>query len=307
LAGDPYGELKVKRDASEDDVRRAYRKLAKELHPDRNPGDKFAEERFKRATAAYSLLSDKDKRAQYDRGEIDADGNPRGPAGFQPGGGGFSGRTSGPPPEFQDLFADFFGGAAGPGFGGPKGRGGAFGGADFGLDGGGDVRAVLAVSFIEAVTGAKTRVELPGARILDIMVPAGAESGQVLRLRGQGKPGRGGRPPGDALIELQVQPHPNFRRQGDDVLLDLPISLKEAVQGAKVTAPTPTGPVALNIPAGSNSGATLRLRGRGVQRTSHAGDLLVRLSITLADPSDPDLAAFLQKWPGAAKIPQRPG
>jgi DnaJ-class molecular chaperone len=301
LSWDPYKTLGVSPSTSEDDLRRAYRKLAKELHPDRNPGDKQAEERFKRASAAFSFLSDKDKRARYDRGEIDADGNVKAPFGYAPGPGA-AGRKGAAPPDFEEFFSDLFGARPGVdrfqagGLGGEPGMGAM----------GGDVKAVLVVSFIEAVTGAKTRVELSPSRALDIMVPAGAETGQVLRLRGQGRAGRPGRPVGDALIELQVQPHPFFRRQGDDVLLDFPISLREAVKGARVTVPTPLGSVIVTVPAGSNSGAMLRLRGRGVQRMAQPGDLLVRLLITLADPADPDLAQFLQSWPGGAALPPRP-
>lgn len=302
MSWDPYKTLGVAASANEEELRRAYRKLAKELHPDRNPGDKAAEERFKRASAAFSFLSDKEKRARYDRGEIDADGNVKAAFGVPPGG-GFAGRKGGPPPDFEDFFADFFGARAGAD---RFQSGGLAGGDPAAAATGGDVKAVLAVSFVEAVIGAKTRVELAGNRALDIMVPAGAESGQVLRLRGQGRPRRPGRPVGDALIELQVQPHPFFRRQGDDVAIDFPISLREAVEGGRVTVPTPLGSVIVSVPAGSNSGAMLRLRGRGVQRMSQPGDLLVKLTITLADPADPELARFLQSWSGAGALPPRP-
>ncbi|MFZ4601810.1 MAG: DnaJ C-terminal domain-containing protein [Caulobacterales bacterium] len=301
MSWDPYAALGVPRSAPTDEIRKAYRTLAKELHPDVRPGDKAAEERFKRATAAFNLLSDSNLKSRFDRGEIDADGNERvagfrstgrqsgaySNAGAQPGGDGVF--------DFGDIFADLFGssgaraGAGAGGFARMRGR---------------DLRFTLEIEFLDAVNGARRRVNLAEGRSLDVAIPPGVESGQVLRLKAQGGPGVSGGPPGDALVELSVKPHAHFKRDGENILLDLPISITEAVEGARIQAPTPTGPVVLTVPAGANTGMVLKLKGKGVAGT---GDQLVRLVVTLADSNDEELRRFVKKWAGRDKTPPRPG
>lgn len=305
MAGDPYKELGVARSASADEVKKAFRKLAKDLHPDKNPGDKAAEERFKRVTAAFDLLGDKDKRAKFDRGEIDADGREQfrgfGGGGAQPGGGqgGFSG----------------FGGAGGPGgragfenidldelFGMFGGQGRQRGARDF-TPKGQDVRATLEISLEDSITGATRRIQFSDGRTLDVAIPKGAGDGQVIRLRGQGAPGRMGEA-GDALIELKIAKHPLYRREGADLEMDLPISVPDAVLGGKVTVPTPEGKVSMTVPAGSNSGKVLRLKGRGGHSGGKRGDLLARLVVTLPEPQDEALTKFAEEW--RTKRPYKP-
>ncbi len=292
---DLYQVLGVERGASDADVRRAYRRLAKELHPDRNPDDKAAEERFKRVSSAYEILKDKDKRRRYDRGEIDEEGRERFAHGFPGGGfggGGFGGgerrggfryetRTGpGGPTDFggfEDILSSIFGG----------------GRAGFGAETAsapGDTRYELAVDFVDAARGGKQRVALADGQSLDVTIPAGVEDGQVLRLKGQG---RGG---GDALVALKVRPHARFRRDGANILVDVDVPLATAVAGGKVTVPTIDGDVALNVPAGTNSGRTLRLRNRGVKtgKGDARGDQLARAMIVL--PTDEADVATLQAW-----------
>ena len=294
MAQDPYQELGVPRTASADEIRRAFRKLAKQYHPDKNPGDKAAEERFKRVSGAFDLVGDEDKRKKFDRGEIDADGREMHPgfAGGDPfGRGGFDARGAGAQFEgvdLNDILGEVFGGRAG----GARGGFGGFGGPAKG----GDVRAQVAIDLEEAIQGGRKRIAFSDGRTLEITIPKGAAEGQVLRLKGQGSPGRAG--PGDALIELTIRPHPVFKREGDSLVMDLPISAPDAVLGAKVQAPTPEGPVTLTVPKGSNSGSTLRLKGRGLPdpRTGARGDLLARLQIMLPDPPDPELEKFAETW-----------
>jgi DnaJ-class molecular chaperone len=310
LANDPYKELGVSRGASADEIRKAFRKLAKEHHPDRNPGDKKSEERFKRVSAAFDLLGDEQKKKRFDAGEIDADGHevfrgfPGGGGGARPGAGGFH-PGAGPGAGFAghgfggrfegldlDEIFEMFGsrGAHGPG-GGGGGGGGGFQAK------GADVRSRMEIDLEDAVTGATKRVTFPDGRTLDVTIPKGAADGQVLRLRGQGAQGRGGQP-GDALVELAVKPHPVFRREGADLHMDVPISAPDAILGGKVEAPTPEGPVSLNVPKGSNSGAMLRLKGRGATdaRTGRRGDLFARLIVTLPDKPDSKLEKFAEEW-----------
>lgn len=287
---DPYETLGVKRDASAEEIKRAYRKLAKALHPDLNPGDEKTEKRFKEVSQAYKLLSDKKQRARFDRGEIDASGQETMPRGgfyrryaesaegakYDPFGGGEA--------SFADFFSDLFG---------ERGRRGA------GIKlRGSDVRYTLSVGFLEATAGATRRVGLADGQTLDVKIPPGSESGQVLRLKGKGMAGADGGPPGDALVEIQVEAHPHFSRQGNDIVLDLPVSLQEAVLGASITVPTIDGKVSMKVPAGSNSGTTLRLRGKGVPARSgkSAGDQLVRLRVVLPDEPDEELRQFLERW-----------
>ena len=299
MANDPYKELGVSRSASADEIRKAFRKLAKELHPDRNPGDKKAEERFKRLSAAFDLLGDEQKRKRFDAGEIDADGHEifrgfgggrpgAGAGGFQQGGAGpgFGGRFEGL--DLDEIF-DMFG-QRGAGAGGP-GPGAGFGGR------GADVRSRMEIDLEDAVRGAVKRVSFPDGRTLDVTIPKGATDGQVMRLKGQGAQGRGG-VAGDALVELAIRPHPIYRREGADLHMEVPISAPDAILGGKVEAPTPEGPVALNVPKGSNSGAVLRLKGRGAVdlRSGRRGDLFAKLVVTLPDKPDPKLEAFAEEW-----------
>jgi DnaJ-class molecular chaperone len=299
---DPYATLGLGRTATADEIRRAYRTLAKELHPDVRPNDKQAEERFKRATAAFNLLSDAAMKSRFDRGEIDADGNERmafnsrprpsqrahagaGASAGGPGGGGAQ-----DPFDLGDIFSDLFG----PGLGG---------GRSYTRMRGRDIRFTLEVDFLDAINGAKRRVSLAEGRTLEVGIPAGVESGQVLRLKNQGGPGIQGGPAGDALVELTVRPHAFFRREGQDIHMDLNISLTEAVEGGKIQAPTPTGTVTLTIPAGSNTGKTLRLKGKGV---GGQGDQFVRLQVVLPELADDELKKFVKKWPKRDYVPPRP-
>ena len=285
MAQDPYLELGVSRGASADDVRKAFHKLAKKHHPDVNPGDKVSEEKFKRASSAFDLLGDPEKRKKFDAGEIDADGREaaraysQSPFGDQSGGfrsAGFEGV------DLNDILGDMFGGR-GPG------RGGGFGSR------GADMRARLDIDLEEAIAGCKKRIPFADGRTLDITIPKGVVEGQALRLKGQGGAGRAG--PGDALIEIGIRPHPVYRREGDHLIMDLPISVPDAVLGGKVQADTPDGPVTLNVPKGSNSGAILRLKGRGLSDgQGRRGDLLARLAITLPEGPDPELEAVAEIW-----------
>lgn len=283
---DPYEVLGVRRDASADDIKKAYRQLAKKLHPDLNPGNAKAATQFKDVSAAYDLLSDPDKKARFDRGEIDASGAETRPRSSyrtyaeSPGGAKYG---AGADPG--DIFEDLFGRSRGWGRSGIKTRGA-------------DVSYELTVDFTDAALGAKRRLTLPDGRTLDVTIPAGAEEGQQLRLKGQGTAGLGGGPPGDAYIEIHVQDHPLFKRQGADIRIELPITLTEAVAGAKITVPTIDGPVTMTVPKGSNTGTMLRLRGKGVpaKKGGPRGDQYVRLEIVLPDGADPALERFVEEW-----------
>lgn len=301
MSWDPYAALGVAKTSSAEDIRKAYRKLAKELHPDVRPNDPAAAERFKRVTAAFNMLTDEPMRARYDRGEIDADGNER--PQFQPGGGfgGFAGAGAGARARSGngrgggDVFEDLFDGLFSRG-GGARG---------FGQQRGEDVRYRMDIDFLDAVNGGKRRVTMSDGRTLDLAVPAGLTSGQTLRLKGQGLPGAGGGPSGDALVEIKVSDHPVFRRDGDDIRMDLKITLAEAVEGGKAPVVTPSGPVTMSVPAGSSSGDLLKLRGKGVQTRPTPGDLLVRLMIVLPRKEDPELREFIRTWPGRKTDIQR--
>ncbi|WP_312784785.1 DnaJ C-terminal domain-containing protein [Brevundimonas sp.] len=301
MAGDPYKELGVARGASADEIKKAFRKLAKELHPDKNPGDKVSEERFKRITAAFDLLGDAEKRAKFDRGEIDADGReqfraPPGGGGRSGGFGGFGG--SGGRGGFEDIDLEELFGAFGGGGRAKSGFGGGFGGK------GQDVRATLDVSLEDTIAGTTRRIQFSDGRMLDVNIPKGASDGQVIRLKGQGAPGRGGQA-GDALIELKIQPHPVFKRDGADLTMDLPVSVPDAVLGGKIQVPTPEGAVMMTIPKGSNSGKVLRLKGRGAYAGGKRGDLLARLAVTLPETPDDELIRFATEW--RDKRPYKPG
>ncbi|MDR3423525.1 MAG: DnaJ C-terminal domain-containing protein [Alphaproteobacteria bacterium] len=290
---DPYQILGVSKTSSASEIKSAYRKLAKKLHPDVNPGRKDIEQKFKEVTAAYDLLSDADKRARFDKGEIDAQGQERG---F--GGGGYerayrhAGHGAGGADPFsafggmEDIFAEFMGGGrARRGFG----AGGATGAR------GSDVTYTIGVSFVEACLGGKKRVTLNNDKTLDITIPPGVEEGHKLRLKGQGLPGLGGGA-GDAIVEIHIEPHPFFTRKGRDIHLECPVSLPEAVLGANVTVPTLDGHVAVKVPKGANSGTTLRLKGKGVRGSTGAGDMFVKLKIVLPAPVPQDLTDWIEKW-----------
>lgn len=295
MAADPYATLGVARSASEKDIKSAYRKLAKELHPDRNKDNPKAAERFNDVTRAYDLLSDKNKRAQFDRGEIDVDGNPMGFGGAPGGGfggqrgfggGGFEG-FSGEGIDIGDIFGGIFGGGAGPGagFGGARSRA---------APRGANVQYRLSVSLPDAALLAAQRVTLGDGKTINLKLPAGVEDGTQMRLAGKGEPGPGGA--GDALVTIAIEPHPFFKRDGDNIRLDLPVSLDEAVGGAKVKVPTVDGAVMLTVAPGSSSGKTLRLKGKGFTRKDGTrGDQLVTLEIALPE-GDEDLARRLEGW-----------
>lgn len=285
MAGDPYKELGVSRGASADEIKKAFRKLAKELHPDKNPGNKVADERFKRITAAFDLLGDAEKRAKFDRGEIDADGREQfrgfGGGGARGGPGGHPFGQGGARPQgfenidLDELFGGMFGGGARPG----GTRAGGFAAK------GQDVRATLEISLEDSISGATRRIQFSDGRMLDVAIPKGACDGQTIRLKGQGAPGRGG-PAGDALIELKVARHPVFTRDGADLTMDQPLTLYDAVLGGKIPVRTPEGTVSMTIPPGSSSGKVLRLKGRGAFADGKRGDLLARLMITLPEADD---------------------
>ena len=301
---DPYATLGVARNATEKDIKSAYRKLAKELHPDRNKDNPKAAERFSDVTKAYDLLSDKDKRARFDRGEIDADGNPAMPFGM--GGGGFGGGGFHPGAGGARGFSaqDFegFSGAEGLDIGdifeGLFGRGG-MGGATAGRRPppprkGANVQYRLRVPFADAASLKAQRITLADGKTIDLKLPAGVEDGTQMRLSGKGEPGPAG--PGDALVTIMIEPHPFFRRDGDDVRLDLPVTLDEALQGAKVKVPTVDGAVMLTVAPGSGSGKVLRLKGKGfTKKGGGRGDQLVTLEIELPDDVR-ELAAKLDGW-----------
>lgn len=292
MAADPYATLGVARGASEKDVKSAYRKLAKELHPDRNKDNPQAAEKFSEITRAYDLLSDKGKRAQFDRGEIDIDGNPTGYGyGGGMGGGGHRGFGGGSGFEgfqseggdFGDIFEGLFGG-----------RGGAFGARGRPQQRGANVQYRLRVSLPDAATLASQRITLSDGKAIDLKLPAGLEDGTQMRLPGKGEAGPGGA--GDALVTITIDTHAFFRRDGDNIRLDLPISLDEAVAGAKVKVPTVEGAVMLTVAPGSSSGKTLRLKGRGFTRKDGTrGDQLVTLEIALPE-DDAELARRLDGW-----------
>jgi DnaJ-class molecular chaperone len=292
---DPYQILGVARNAAEAEIKKAYRKLAKELHPDRNKDDPKKAEKFGQVTRAYDLLNDKDKRARFDRGEIDGEGNPAAPFGFSGQGaphGGFRQQDfgGGEQVDLGDMFEGLFGGKRGGG-----GFSSGFGG--FGrrpAPKGANVAYRLAVSFTDAVKLAPQRITLQDGKTIDLKLPPGVETGTQMRLAGKGEQGAGG--PGDAIVTIDVQPSRTYRRDGDDVRLDLPVTLSEAVLGAQVRAPTPDGAVMLTVAKGATSGKVLRLKGRGFHRKDKTrGDLLVTLMVDLP-ADDAELIAFVEKW-----------
>ena len=289
-----YDALGVEPEASDKDIRSAYRKLAKKFHPDLNPGDKGAEEKFKEISSAFAILGDKEKREKYDAGEIDDTGAETQQQQYyrhyadtdEP----HHYSTSAGFEDFVDLgeiFADAFAQRKGWQF-----RRG-FEQAQFV---GQDVRYHLPVTFVEAVTGASKRVTMPDDSVLDVKIPVGIADGQIIRLKGKGQPGINGGPNGDALISIEVMSHPIFKRDKQDIEIELPITIDEAVLGAKVRVPTISGAVDLKIPKGASSGQVMRLRGKGIKSKSRTGDQLVRLKVVLPEKVDEELESFMNDW-----------
>ena len=303
---DLYQQLGIARGASEAEIKKAYRSLAKQLHPDRNTDNPKAAERFAKVSQAYEILSDKDKRARYDRGEIDEDGNPRMPFGGGFGGGGarssrpgaggaggfegFPGGFSADAADLSDLFEGLFGATQ------TRRSGGGFGRRSAPPPKGADVAYRLKVPFLDAAALKPQRVTLSGGKTIDLKLPKGLEDGAKIRLAGQGQGGPGGN--GDAIVSIEITPHPYFVREGNDIRLTLPVTLKEAVLGAKVRAPTPDGPVMLSVPKGSTSGKVLRLKGKGfTDKAGKRGDLKVMLTVDV--PADDNaLREFAEGWSG---------
>ncbi|WP_226623624.1 DnaJ C-terminal domain-containing protein [Alloyangia pacifica] len=320
MSDNPYDVLGVAKTANADEIKKAYRRIAKESHPDLHPGDATAEARFKAAGAAFELLKDPEKRARFDNGEIDASGqerpqerrfyrdfaeqadNPyRRGAGYE----GFG--------DAEDIFAEFMRRQAGAGFdqgqrqGQKQGTGFGQGSYSFRARGA-DAQYALEVPFLDAANGGSMRITLPGGGNLEVKIPKGVADGTTLRLRGKGGPGHGGGTAGDAYVTLSITPHPVFRREGDDIVISLPITLYEAVLGAKVEAPTIAGPVKVTIPKGASSGQTLRLRGRGVAAPGRpAGDQRIELEIVLPKEVDDTLATFMEDWRKAHPYDPRKG
>ncbi len=308
---DPYEVLGVSKSASDAEIKKAFRALAKKYHPDTRGGDEAAKKRFQEISAAYDIVGDKDKRKKYDAGEIDAGGNPRGfdprEHGFRGGpfGGGGPGAGPGGAREYrytwtnaepgaetegfsaEDLFADLLGGL---GRGSGRRRNTPQRGQDFSMS--------MTVGFEEAARGGTRRIELPNGEQVDVKIPAGLRDGQQIRLKGRGGAGRNGGPNGDVLITVSVAEHPTLTREGRNIKTDLPITLKEAVLGGKVPVHTLTGDVTVTVPAGSNTGTVLRLKGKGIPASGGepAGDLYIRLLVTLPDRPDADLRKFAENW-----------
>ncbi|NCQ24812.1 MAG: molecular chaperone DnaJ [Rhodobacteraceae bacterium CG17_big_fil_post_rev_8_21_14_2_50_63_15] len=297
MPNDPYKTLGVTKAATTEEIKKAYRKLVRTSHPDLHPDDAGAEARFKAIGAAYDILKDPETRARYDAGEIDGLGAERPRRQYYRDFANSTenayqqGRGFGSNVDPADIFAEILRNRA------RSSGGDTFGGRGFEAPGQ-DVRYSLDVPFLDAARGAETRITLPDGQSLAVRIPQGTEDGQMLRLRGKGAPGYGGGPAGDALISIVVRPHPVFRRDGDDILLTLPITLDEAILGGKVTTPTIDGPVGLTVPAGASSGRVLRLRGRGISRAGQKtkGDQRVELKIVVPPDPDAGLRAFLSDW-----------
>lgn len=295
---DPYSILGVAQTASDKDIKAAHRKLAKKLHPDLNPDKPEVAERFKSVSAAYSLLSDPKKRRRYDAGEIDADGQEKAPQ-FHPGfGGGFGGGRQGVHPQggsdgsvdFEELLSGIFGGQQG---GRTQGRARRQAPAK-----GADIKHILTVSFMDAAKGARSRISLQGGRGVDVTIPEGTRDGQILRLKAQGNPGQGGGPAGDVMVNVRVQPHAFFIIRDNDIRMDVPVTLKEAMFGARIEVPTIDGPVNVTVPKGSNSGTTLRLKDKGLKdiKSGKRGFQYVTVKVMLPEGGDSALEGFLQDW-----------
>jgi DnaJ-class molecular chaperone len=301
---DPYKVLGVDRHASEADVKSAYRRLAKKHHPDLHKGDAKHEQAFKEVTLAYGILGDAEKRKRYDRGEIDASGQETGwGRGFggagghrraeRGAGGGFEGFDFGGGLNVEDILSDLFGGRARGGREGARRRGS-------------DISYKATIDFLDAARGGQKRIRLSGDKTLSLRIRAGTQDGQTLRLKGQGAPGVGGGQAGDAYVEIQVKPHPHFTRKDNDINIEVPITLQEAVGGATITVPTIAGRVSMKVPVGANSGTTLRLKGKGVKdaKSAQPGDQYVRLRVVLPEVHDQELKDFVARW--GAKHPYNP-
>ncbi|MFV3129608.1 DnaJ C-terminal domain-containing protein [Niveispirillum sp. KHB5.9] len=303
---DPYLVLGITRSASADDIKQAFRRLAKQYHPDLNPGRPDIEQKFKEVNGAYSLLSDPDKRARFDKGEIDAGGSERPDRGFRrawqnagrtgpgagprgPGAGGRTGGDSADDPFADDFFNDIFGAT--------KRRYSAGGGAGVKAKGS-DVNYSVSVSFADACLGAKRRLTLSTGKTIEVNIPPGTRDQTKLRLKGQGLAGLGGAGAGDAIVEVLVDNHPLFTRKDDDIHLDVPVTLAEAVLGAAIKVPTLDGQVAVKVPAGANSGTVLRLKGKGIPNPDRkvTGDLYVKLVVMLPEKPDAELSGFIERW-----------
>ena len=293
MQDDPYKVLGVAKDASQAEIKKAYRKLAKSLHPDLNPGDKAKEARFQAVSAAYDIIGDAEKRQRFDAGEIDASGQERPQrqyyrdhANADPRGRYTSGAGYGDFEDLSDVFSDLFGARA-------KARGGAQGFAARGAD----LRYHLDVDFMDAAKGAKRAVPLPDGSAIDLTIPAGVRDGQTLRLHGKGQPGVGGGPAGDAYVEIGVRPHKVFTRDGNDIEVEVPISFDEAILGARIEVPTLSGKVSMSVPKGASSGQRLRLKGRGIKPAKgDPGDQYVRLKIATPPRIDAEMEAIAQRW-----------
>jgi len=295
-----YNILGVKKMSSQADVKKAYRALAKELHPDLNKNDETIADKFKQVSAAYAILGDEEQRGKYDRGEIDENGNDKAPsfgAGFGRGR-GFGGRSTSDfdVDEAEGVFSEFFRFT-----GGGRGRGGRAGSNPYqnsARSRGLDISYEITVGFEESITGGTRRVKLNDDRNVDIKIPAGIKDGQVIRLSGQGGPGLGSAPKGDALVEIRVAKHPYYRRVGNDIHLELPISFDEAILGGDIKVPTPRGKLTVRVPRNSSSGKKLRLKGKGVETKDGAGNMYVALKIMGPPRRDPELEKAIKSWHG---------
>lgn len=314
---DPYSVLGVAKSASEGDIKKAFRKQAKKYHPDQNKDDPGAQQRFAEVNQAYEIIGDKDKRGQFDRGEIDAEGKPKfqsrgfeGFSGFEDFGAasggtrGFrsSGGSGGGSGGFDDILNDILGGFGGRGGGRGQGAGGFAGGG--GPQGrkpspvkGKNAELIAAVSLEDILNSGKAQVTLPSGKTVNVTLPKGVVEGEKIRLKGQGHPGEQGGPAGDAMIEVRFKTHKLFEVKGSDLHLDLPVALYEAILGAKIRTPTLTGAVNLTIPANSSSGKTMRLKGKGLPtKNGGHGDLLVKLQIVLPPHGDDELDTLMKAW-----------
>ncbi|MEX0300339.1 MAG: DnaJ C-terminal domain-containing protein [Kordiimonas sp.] len=302
---DLYTQLGISKSATQDEVKKAYRKLAKKLHPDHNKNDQAIADKFKEVSAAYAILGDANQRAQYDRGEIDENGNQKAPSGFGSGFGGGFGRGGNTRRAYnrrnsdfgfedaEDMFSEFFS------FSGKRGAKPKQAQNPYKTSGrskGLDINYQITVGFEESITGGTRRLRLNDGRNVDIKIPSGIQDGQIIRLAKQGGPGIGGAPKGDALVEIQVAPHPYYKREGNDILLDLPISLSEAVLGGDIQVPTPSGKLTIRIPRNASSGKRLRLKDKGVKRKDTKGHMYVKLIVNMPGERDLELEKLIKGW-----------